>query len=260
MSFEEVLNHYRKEEHAFVERAFEWAERVEKNQQTIRTDFVDPRQLSIIKNIVNSFMDLTVFFDGGYEDSERGRALIAPEYWVFDENEMGLAFFKVISNNKFSSLSHKDYLGALMNIGLKREKFGDILITENQVTYIVSEEISDYVRMELKQIGNQKISLEEINREELATPKQNFQVTTITVSSLRLDNITSQVYNQSRSKISEIINGKNVKVNWGVVDRTDYTLEPEDIVSVRGFGRYKFIENEGTTKKGRIKIKIGKLL
>ncbi|TCS84396.1 RNA-binding protein [Tepidibacillus fermentans] len=260
MGIEHILNHYRKEELPFVERMIDSCERVLRNHQPIRTDFVDPRQKVIIENIVNSYMDLTMFFDGGYEQAERGRVLIAPSYYIFDQEELGLHFFQILGENKFFELTHQNVLGALLNIGLKREKFGDILITDTTKQFIVASEVADYVRMELKQIGKTKIYLESIPRNQLNPPSIQYEIQQFSVSSLRIDAIVAQVFHQSRSKVVEWIKGKHVKVNWQIIDQVDYKLEVGDMVSLRKFGRFKLLEEEGITKKGRMLIKVGKII
>ncbi|MFV9509969.1 RNA-binding protein [Tepidibacillus sp. LV47] len=259
MKFEHILNHYRKEEQPFVERVIDFCERVSLSHKPIRTDFVDPRQKVIVQNIVNSYMDLTMFFDGGYQEAERGRILIAPSYF-YSEEDLGLHYFQIYGENKFFVITHKDVLGALLNIGLKREKFGDILITDTTKQLIVASEVADYVRMELKQIGKTKINLESITRDHLNPPLIQYENLQFTVHSLRVDTVVAHVFRQSRSKVAEWIKGKHLKVNWQIVDQVDYKLEVGDMVSLRKFGRFKILEEDGTTKKGRILIKVGKII
>jgi len=257
---EHILNHYQKEEHPFVEKVIDWAEKVINTHQPVLTDFVDPRQLQIILNIVNSYMDLTMFFDGGFDQAERVRVLIAPDYYVYQPKEMGLVFFRVTGETKFESLSHRDYMGALLHLGLKREKFGDILLSETENQLVVAEEAADYVSMQLTKIAHTPIRLERIDRHMLLPPEQQYQIIHLTVSSLRLDTIVAQIYHQSRSNVTEWIMKGHVKVNWQVIERSDYNLQINDLVSVKGFGRFKFLVKEGNTKKGRIRLKIGKLI
>ena len=260
MHSEHILKHYRKEEQPFIEKTIDSCERILRNHQPILTDFVDPRQRTIVQNIVNSYMDLAMFFDGGYEFAERGRILLAPSYYVPEDKEIGLHFFQVEGESKFFDLAHKDIMGALLNIGLKREKFGDILITDETKQLIVADEIADYVRMEVQQIGKTRVLLGSIQRERVNPARTEYKELTFTVSSLRIDAIVSHVFNQSRSKVADWIKGKHVKVNWQVVDQVDFKLEEGDIVSVRKFGRFRFLSEEGNTKKGRILIKVGKIV
>ena len=257
---ENIFSHYRKEEQSFVEKIIDVAAQVSQTQQPYLTDFVDLRQLHIIKNIVNSFMDLAMFFDGGYEAAERVRIFIAPEYWYFQEEDSNLAFFSIKGENKFHRLNHRDYLGAILNLGLKREKFGDLLLSEREKQVVVAKEIADYVQFQLNQVGKTKVELQRIDREQLIPPVQKLEEINFSVSSLRIDTVTAHVFKQSRAKVADFIKGKNLKVNWQVVDQVDFTLEPGDIISLKGFGRYKFLEQEGNTKKGRFRIKIGKLV
>jgi len=254
------FQHFHKEEQAFVEKAIDWVDRVNNSQVPILTDFIDPRQLEIINGIVNANIGLAMFFDGGYTSAERVRALIAPDYWQRAAKDLGLSYFKVKGLNRFDQLEHKDYMGALLNIGIKREKFGDILLAENMAQYIVAIEIADYVRMELTKVKHSKIELIEISKDELVIPEKSYQINSITVTSMRVDNIISQVYSQSRSNVSQLIRANKLKVNWRPVDQTDYILKEGDVISVRGFGRFELLTEEGNTKKGKHRIKIGKLV
>lgn len=260
MSLEQILHHFRKEEQSFAERIVELAERVKVKHDPILTDFLDPRQVEIVKSIVNSYMELAVFFDGGYESAERVRALIVPDYIVYNPDEMGLSFLNITGDNRFESLTHKDYMGALLNIGLKREKFGDILLAEKSAQYVVGKEIADFVRLELKKIKNTKVVLEEIERSKLVTPIQNYQIVNLTVASQRVDIIIGHVYNQSRANVSQLVKANRLKVNWKPIDKPDYQIKTGDVISLKGFGRFKILEEEGNTKKGKLKLKIGKLL
>jgi len=255
-----ILLHYRKEEQAFVERVIEWTERVSNTHVPIRTDFIDPRQREIIKNIVNSNMDLTMFFDGGYDGAERGRALIAPDYWTYQSEEMGLGFLKVVGSNRFDQLAHKDYMGALLNIGIKREKFGDIILFDDHAQYILSEEVVDFVKMQLIQIKRTKINLEDIKREQLNPITINLNISTYTISSLRSDAVLSQLIHLSRTKVVELIKRKHLKVNWQVIDKIDFALQAGDLISIKGYGRFKVIEIGELTKKDKIRVKIGKMV
>lgn len=260
MDKDQILLHYRKEEQPFIERVIEWVDKVMKTNQPVRTDFLDPRQAQIIQNIVNGYMELTVFFDGGYSEAERVRAMIAPDYYVFQPEEMGLVFFRVKGETKFDSIHHQDYMGSLLNIGIKREKFGDILLSERDRQFIVAEEVADYVQMEFKQIAHTKVNVEKIDRKEIIAPLVQYQIFAVYVSSLRADNVVSQVFHLSRSKVTEMIKKNQLKVNWKIVNEADYPLHNGDMVSFRGYGRFKFLDEEGSTKKGRFRIKIGKLI
>jgi len=257
---QQILSHFHKEEQPFVEKVTDWVQRVVNSHQPYLSDFVNPRQLEIIKSIVNPSKDLAMFFDGGYESAERVRVIIVPNYWTYSEKDFGLSFLKVNGKNKFESLEHMDYLGALLNLGVKRDKFGDILILGNITQYIVASEITDYVKAELKKIKNTNIYLEQIDGNELVIPTQNLQIISLTASSFRVDTIISQLYKQTRANVSQLIKSNKLQVNWRLVDKSDYILKVGDVVSLRGFGRFKLLEEDGNTKKGRLKIKIGKFI
>ncbi len=260
MANEDLLNHYKYEERSFAERVLEWSERVSNTHTQYITDFVDPRHLEIINNIVNSYNDLAMFFDGGYQNAERVRVLILDDYLLSDYHDVGITIFEINSIDKYNIIHHKDVLGALLNLGIKREKFGDILLSSSKQQFIVAKEIADYIQMEMKAIGKSKISLKEIERDLLCNVAEQYQVIVFTVSSLRVDSVISSIYNISRTKATEMINKNLLKVNWRIIDRVDKRLNEGDIISLRGYGRNVFIENQGITKKGRYRVKIRKII
>lgn len=260
MKKEKILVHYNKEEYSFVEKVIDWADKVAKNHTPHLTDFIDPRQLEIIRDVVNSYLTLTMFFYGGYQDAERVRVLIVPDYLTFNKDEMGLVIFQLDIAKNAKEIQHPDILGALLNIGLKRSKFGDILITDKGKYIVVAKEVSDYILLQLTKISSVSVTLSIIDTNLSLSSSTQYTEKTITVSSLRVDSIISALYNISRVKASEMIKKGMLKINYRVVDSIDKKLELEDMLSLRGFGRSKFFSEEKVTKKGKYRLIFKKII
>lgn len=254
----ELYQHFRPEEKSFIDEVLGWAEEVKERYLPKRSDFLDPRKQDIVKAVIGGDAEVTVSFSGGSPDVERKRLLILPPYYEEEDLDYGLVLFSVDYPQKFASIGHRDLLGALMSLGVKREKFGDLLFGDGQVQIVVAEEIAEYVRLNLTEVGNSPVKLTEIPFTEILTVSETWREQTGTVSSLRLDTVLAEIYRQSRAKITPFIQKGLVKVNWKTIETPSYPLKAGDYLSVRGMGRSKLIAVEGQTKKGKWRILTGK--
>jgi len=183
---------------------------------------------------------------------------LVPSYLETTMDDYQLTLFSIDYPVKFVTLEHRDILGALMNLGLKREKFGDILIGVDSTQLVVANEIADYVEMNLQTIGKASVRLNRIPLSEQIKPKDEWDEATVTVSSMRLDVVIAQMYKLSRAKVSPLIEKGLVKVNWKTVDKTDFSIAEGDYISVRTFGRARVFAIEGMTKKEKYRIRLGR--
>jgi RNA-binding protein YlmH len=127
----EIYEHFHPDEKSFVDRASEWVERAAERHETKRTDFLDPRQAHILYTLANRNPDVNVRVYGGSAQAERKKAIIAPDYKVLDDEDLGIVVLDITSEDRrISELDHGDYLGALLGLGIKRDKIGDLHVTE----------------------------------------------------------------------------------------------------------------------------------
>lgn len=254
-----VYQHFRPEEHPFIDSVGDWLEQVESQYAPYLTDFLDPRQAYILETLIRESSELKFTFYGGYEQAERTRCLIYPEYYTPTSEDFQIRLDEVVYPQKFTVLSHGKVLGTLVGTGIKREYFGDIISDGERWQVFVASEISDYVESQLTKIGKVKAHLEERPYTDIVMPKDAWTEESDTVSSMRLDSIISSVYNISRQRSKELIESGRVKINWSVNERPDYLLDLLDIISVRGFGRIQIQGIEGKTKKDKHRLKLGVL-
>ncbi|NBI29436.1 YlmH family RNA-binding protein [Chengkuizengella marina] len=256
-----IYEHFHADEHTFVDKVFDWITRTEEKHITKLTDFLDPRQTYILETMINSNLNVQHLLFGGYTDAERKRALIAPDYLMIKKDEVPIQVLSIQSDDvKFSKLIHGDFLGAILGLGIKRDKIGDLHILQDQCQCIVAEEIIDYVNLHLNQVHRVHVSTDIVPLNQLNPIPVEMKESYITVSSLRLDNIISDAVKMSRSKILPYIKTGKCKVNWKVEEDPSKALVEEDIISLKGFGRIKIISIEGYTKKGNIRLKVGKYI
>ncbi|MGC6767199.1 YlmH family RNA-binding protein [Enterococcus sp. LJL128] len=256
---ENVYQHFRKDEHPFIDSVGDWLERVEDQYAPYLTEFLDPRQAYILETLIRQDSDLSFRFYGGYEQAERKRCLIFPEYYEPATEDFKINLFEIVYPTKFASLSHGKILGTLVSTGIKREYFGDIISDGERWQLFIADEMMNFVTAQIEKIGKIAVRLEEKNYTEIITPKDEWMTEKTTVSSLRLDNLISTVYNISRQRSKQLIESGKVKINWSENLRPDFPLELLDIISVRGFGRIQIQELEGKTKKDKYRLLLGVL-
>ncbi|PRO65307.1 RNA-binding protein [Alkalicoccus urumqiensis] len=251
-----LYQHFRREEHAFVDQVLDWIETVRTEYRPKRTDFLDPRQQKIVRTILGTG-DVLASFSGGAPDAERRRCLLYPDYFLPEVEDFDLAAFHVDYPLKFETVTHSQLLGSMMGIGLVREKFGDILISEEQVIQLLTcGDTADYVQQQLVQAGKVPLSLKRIPLDELLHKQEPETERTVTVSSLRLDVVLSEAFHLSRSKVKPLVQNEKAKVNWRPVTDPSMQLEEGDMLSLRGSGRVRLDRIEGETKRGKIRINI----
>ncbi|PEJ60309.1 RNA-binding protein [Bacillus sp. AFS002410] len=252
-----IYDHYRKEEHVFVDQVLSWKEQVIERYSIKLTDFLDLREQAILQSVIGNQADCHVAFYGGRLDSERKRAIIYPSYYTPEEEDYSLEAFELNYATKFHTLSHRQVLGTLMSLGITRGKFGDILIKNDKIQLIVAEEIASFVENNFNSVGKSPIKLMGISFKELIESDDNWQTSNGTVSSLRLDVLLSEFYNISRQKAQMLIKAGHVKVNQRIIDSTSFICEEGDLFSVKGFGRGMLQSIDGLSKKEKWRINYG---
>lgn len=253
-----IYQHFPQSEHAFLDKILEWQADVEQNYAPKLTNFLDPREQDVIQSVVGKNADIKIKLSGGQDRYERKRALLHPDYYEPMDEDFQLAFFELRYPEKFVTIEHRDLLGALMSIGLKREKFGDIIFSEERVQFVLAEEVSDYVELQLESVGKAKVHVFPIEKEQLIEVKDEWAELNKTVSSLRLDAVLSEAYSLSRAKVIALIEKGYVHVNWKTIEQPSYQVHEGDFLSIRGFGRSKLLEIVGKSKKDRWRLRLGR--
>ncbi|MEH7272775.1 RNA-binding protein, partial [Neobacillus vireti] len=244
-----IYQHFRPEERDFIDQVLSWKDFVESSYSPKLTDFLDPREQHILKVLIGEHGSVKVQLFGGISECERKRAFIMPDYLVTTEEEFQISLFEIDYPIKFVTIEHPQVLGSLMSLGLKRGKFGDILIKDGKIQFFASAEISDYIKINLESIGRATVRLKETTLENALNTDELWMEQDITVSSLRIDTIISGIHHLSRQKSQLFIQQGLVKVNWTAIENHSFECAEGDLLSVRGFGRVKILSIEGKTKK-----------
>ncbi len=194
---------------------------------------------------------------GGYDNAERCVASFGDREYFVDNNDYPIKCILINPvNQKFAdSLTHRDFLGSLMGLGIRREVLGDIIIHENSGYLFCLDTICDYIIENLTQVKHTTVKCEltaNIPANALPQPVSR----EIIVSSERLDVIVSAIYNMSRSQVLPLFNTEKVFVNGVVKQSHSATVNVDDKISVRGYGRFIYKGVLRKTKKDRLVINV----
>lgn len=214
--------------------------------------FVDENKIRVINNLLNMYSNINVAYQSFIENSEN-------KYVCFYHKKYNKSIPKSVSlvkiqyRNKFVSICHKDILGALMNLRIDRNYLGDIILFEDNYYFEIANHLIDYVIANVEYINKVKVELIVINHPIIR--KQDYLSKQVVVNSLRLDNVVSSIIKLSREKCKEYILDNNVKVNQIQVCNISYICENSDVLSLKGYGRYKIECNiNNTNKKNKYKL------
>lgn len=214
------------------------------------TQFLNGHEINLAKKIADNF-NVQYGFYGGYDEAERCILVCYPDFLYPEDDDIPIKVIKAQTKNK-SRLSHRDYMGAVLNLGIKREKIGDIVVCDDCGYIFCMDDISDYIVSQIEKIGNCGVLLGVSDFNNVSVPPKKFKEITDSVSSIRLDALVSSAVGISRNEASSLIQKGGVSVNWEVRDKNDFKPEEGDMLSIHGFGRVLFYKIGGSSKKGRI--------
>ena len=254
MNNNSIFQHFRPEEETLINNFSNLISQCNLEYRPLLTDFLNPRERLIIKALLHH--DLPVSFSswGLFRASERQRGILFPDYFHPQMADFNLDLLEIDYPSKFSQLRHSQILGALMANGLKRSVIGDIVTDGQRWQVVVEKQVTDFLQLEIVQIGKIRVKFKLTSFENAIKPKIDWQRQAMTVSSLRIDKLISSVFQLSRTRSKELfINGK-VQLNWRKTDQPKAELQLNDMISVRGFGRFQLTKIGDFSKKGRLHV------
>lgn len=230
----------------------------EKTRQTIYSnEFLPPSIWKAILNLKSNF-DIDMDTYGIFEDCER--KIMAFSMHEIATEDYPISVLKIINKSKFKKLEHKDYLGAIMSLGIKREKYGDMILFEDNIYVAACNDICDFLKQNLIYIGKCPCDVEIIKDIKNISLYPNSKSILVNIASLRLDCVVSSICNCSRAKAVELLDSSKVLVNYIELKEKDKNIQIDDTLTIRGYGKYKIIEILGTTQKGKLKLSIKKYI
>ena len=220
------------------------------------TCFLSPRELEMSRYLFGDADGLHTF--GGYEGAERQMLLYVPEYMELDtllEEDAPLCCLRATFFEE-DSLSHRDFLGALMGAGIGRETVGDICVGKGCCDFFVTAEIAPYILQSFTSAGRTKLSISQIPLADASIPEPEVKEIKDTLASLRLDSVISSGFRIGRSLAAQYVSAGKAAIDGLPCEKPDKAVAEGAKISVRGLGKIKLATIGSRTKKDRISVVI----
>jgi len=232
-------------------------------------NFLTPGEIACSIEVIKDLrVSDRVFFAGGYCDAERKRIYVLPSFlsdfegdaeqkareYFADDYDSSVKAIK-ISGSGYRELTHRDFLGSVLALGVERDALGDIVTEENHIAILFcTDKIFPYLMSSIDRVGSDKVTVTEFNVTDDFCSKREFVPIHNTVASERLDCVVCALTNLSREKAQSVIRQGLCDVNYLNEQRCDVSVKPPCTVSLRGYGKYKVVAFDGETKRGRLRI------
>lgn len=208
--------------------------------------FLNEHESHLVKNCVH--LEDDCIFWGGYDGAQR----LVFGAGVYSPDEFPIVALKFLYKKEFQ-LSHRDFLGSLMALGIERATIGDILVFDGEAIAFVKTDIADYIKREVSKIGRVgvKIIEQDINSIDYVA---EFDEISFTASSLRIDVFVASLCHVSREKAQQLVKSDLVTLNHVIENNVSKTLSVGDVITIRKFGKFMFAEDSGFSKKGKHRV------
>lgn len=265
MTKTELLNKFAKDPEERLELAYalDRMEQARTRAVPACTKFLSPERQAGLADLLRACADPAHLFFGGYPGAERAVCAFLPDWqtqedWLADEDKPVAAVRCVFPEG--SGLTHRDFLGGLMGIGLTRPCIGDILVGDGTCDILVLRESLHIVLDQFGQAGRYRLSLTPLPLDALAAPEKQVKLVRDTVATLRLDAVFSSGFAMSRGKAAALIQSGRVSVNHRECLKPDKLLAEGDVLTAKGLGKCILKTILGKSKKDRIMIEMERYL
>ncbi len=252
------------------------------------TDFLTPRERILVHDgIVRRGYGNSLFWYGGYRGAERAMAVFLPDWFLMEEPPMvrsGCAgafdeareayFLSLVTGNAevreqipmaaleiigsgYVTLTHRDFMGALLSLGVEREVMGDIVLPEPDVPRAVvflAKKIAPYIQNSLVKIGRDSVKVTALPSDPALQPTRRYKPVSVIVASPRVDAIVRTLAATSRERAVELLRSGMVERNYLPTLAPDVQLVPGDVLSIRGIGKFRLSDSVSETRRGRIRL------
>lgn len=237
--------------------------------------FLTPKEQIIASGILaRGRFEAVSFFYGGYADSERNKLFVLPEYMALEGEPRHAALVEnygevlddavaavKIKGSGYKKLTHRDYLGSLLGLGVEREVIGDIAVVDDFSAVVFCErKMADFFAGELKKIGSDTVKTVKFPIPADFTNERKFQLVSDTVASPRLDCVVSALAGLSREKARCVITVGDTDLDYFTEEKPDKIVGEGSIISIRGCGKFRIISLSEQTKKGRLRLTANKYI
>ncbi len=222
----------------------------------VYSEFLSPADASLLETLYRRKEVGAYTLYGGYRGAERSLAVFGSEQELGYPPSYPTVWLEITPRApKFADLlSHRDVLGSLMALGIRREVLGDILITDNTCYLFMLESMSDYIAEHLVKVRHTDVKVRGVDSPPeiaLTPPDESVYV----VAGERLDAFVASVYRLSRAESADMIEKGLVAIDGRVCEKGSVTPHEGAMISLRGYGRFQYLATVGDTRKGKLRIK-----
>lgn len=244
------------EEKILIRKINDLLKKSERTFSVLYSHFLTPAEQTIVSHIDEFFGCIS--FEGGFRDAERRLCRVCAEEYAQDDG-IPIVLYSAEPTANNGEISHRDVLGSLMGLGIKRETIGDIIVKNSHTAqFFCHSSVAEFVEMNFAKIGHYSIDLKRSQLSEIAEPER--KTVSINISSMRLDCICAECFGLSRTKAADFIRKGAVSVNWLICDNPSKEIKSGDKISMRGKGKVQISEITGTSKKGRLFLSVQKYI
>ena len=265
MNKTDLLNTYkRQEDKVIIAQVLDKISLMEKGQKIESTDFLDMYQISLVETFLKKISFENYILYGGFEEAERRVLIVYPEKYTKEMLEKNyskiLSIVKIeLPEENHGKYAHRNYLGGIVKLGLKREKVGDILVFDDGADIVAVHDFTQILCTELGSLTRfQNSKIEVLDIKNIRTREIKLEEVKIIVPSLRLDNFVSDLARTSRSKAVDIIDQERVFVNGKNETKSSKQIKKDDVITIRGKGRFVIKDFVGNTRSGRTVVLVEK--
>lgn len=219
------------------------------------TGFLSPAEQFQLDRWARSRPDCRLLFHGGGPDCERAAAFFLPDWMEEDAFDPAEYLSALRITAFFGEPGHRDYLGAILGMGVGREWVGDIRIRENVADVFCLPSVLRHL-LSIEKVGRVSVEAAELPLDQVPAPERRVKELNFSVMSLRLDAVAAGMFRISRSEAVRLIEGGALSLNYEECLKPDKLLQPGDILSLRGAGKGKFLGTGGSSRKGRLFVKV----
>ena len=239
------------EEHELLRRAEDLQARCERSGSLCTSLFLTPAERARLERWAKTSPNCRLFFSGGHPDCERTIAFFLPDYMEPEWLDLSEQIKALELSAAFGSPGHRDYLGALLGMGIGRERLGDIWVRDNAAVIFCLPGVERHL-LTIEKVGRCTVRARSLLLEAVQAPERRVKEKSFSVQSMRLDAVVGGLFDLSRTEAARQIAAGNVSLNYELSIKTDSPVREGDILSLRGRGKGKITGTGGTSRKGRL--------
>ena len=236
-----------------IRRAEDLNRRCQRNSELTHTNFLSPAERAELEAWARHMPDCRVRFFGGNEDCERTLAFFLPDWMEEDSAELSEYLRAMAITAYFGTPAHRDYLGALLGMGIDRQWLGDIRVIGNEASIFCLPSVLRHL-LSIEKVGRCGVKTRELALSQVPAPERRVKEKRFSVQSMRLDAVLAGLFDLSRSEAARQIRAGLVTVNYLDCQKCDLPISEGDILALRGKGKAKVTGTGGESRKGRLFI------